>query len=59
MQWLLQEFEDTRKLAQTLDRLEIPYSWHKIVPFVGDLQPAPRISDPQNVILFGAYSLWR
>ncbi|MEL6207041.1 MAG: ATP-grasp domain-containing protein, partial [Pseudomonadota bacterium] len=30
---------------------------HKVVPFVGDLVPEPEIADPNNVILFGAYTL--
>lgn len=59
MQWLLQEFEDTRKLADALDRLEIPYTWHKVVPFVGELLPEPAIADPGAVVMFGSYSLWR
>lgn len=59
MQWLLQEFEDTHKLADVLDRLTIPYSWHKVVPFVGDLTPEPVIADPNNVVFFGSYTLWR
>lgn len=59
MQWLLQDFEDTRKLADALDRLEIPYSWHKVVPFVGDLVPEPNVVDPNSVVLFGSYTLWR
>lgn len=59
MQWILQEFEDTTKLAAALDRLGIGYSWHKVVPFVGDLSPEPEIPDPNAVVLFGAYTLWR
>lgn len=59
MQWLLQDFEDTRKLAHALDRLKIPYTWHKVVPFVGDIAPAPVIQDPTKVIMFGSYTLWR
>ena len=59
MQWLLQDFEDTHKLAQALDRLDIPYSWHKVIPFVGDLTPPPEIKDPNAVVLFGSYTLWR
>lgn len=46
MQWILQAFEDTEKLATALDRLGIGYSWHKVVPFVGDLLPEPDIPDP-------------
>ncbi|CTQ55982.1 hypothetical protein LP7551_04538 [Roseibium album] len=59
MQWLLQEFEDTQKLAEALDRLEIPYTWHKVVPFVGDLVPTPVVVDPNSVVMFGSYTLWR
>ncbi len=59
MQWLLQEFEDTQKLAEALDRLELPYTWHKVVPFVGELIPEPTVPDPNNVVMFGSYSLWR
>ncbi|KJZ20436.1 ATP-grasp domain-containing protein [Loktanella sp. S4079] len=59
MQWILQDFEDTRKLAIALDRLQIPYTWHKVVPFVGDLSPEPVIADKNTVVLFGSYTLWR
>lgn len=59
MQWLLQEFEDTQKMAAALDRLEIAYTWHKVVPFVGELIPAPSIDNPDAVVMFGSYALWR
>ena len=59
MQWLLQEFEDTRKLAGALDRLQISYSWHRVIPFVGDLIPEPVVDDPDRVVMFGSYTLWR
>ncbi|MCP4185043.1 MAG: ATP-grasp domain-containing protein [Hyphomicrobiales bacterium] len=59
MQWVLQEFEDIQKLAEALDRLEISYSWHKVVPFVGDLIPKPVIVDAKSVVMFGSYTLWR
>lgn len=59
MQWILQKFEDTTKLAAALDRLGLTYSWHKVVPFVGELQPEPKIEDAKNVVLFGSYTLWR
>ncbi|RMC33719.1 ATP-grasp domain-containing protein [Paracoccus alkanivorans] len=59
MQWILQEFEDTQKLANALDRLGISYSWHKVVPFIGELVPAPEMQDPLAVVLFGSYTLWR
>lgn len=59
MQWILQEFEDTANLAQALDRLGIPFTWHKVVPFVGELLPEPSIPDQKSVVLFGSYTLWR
>jgi hypothetical protein len=59
MQWLLQKFEDTHELAEALDRLSIPYTWHKVVPFVGELIPEPDIADPNGVVMFGSYTLWR
>lgn len=59
MQWILQHFEDTEKLANALERLGIAYSWHKVVPFVGDLDPEPEIKDRNAVVLFGSYTLWR
>lgn len=59
MQWLLQEFEDTHKLAEALDQLAIPYTWHKVVPFIGELIPEPVVADPGAVVMFGSYSLWR
>jgi len=59
MQWILQPFNDMEKLAHALDRLGIAYSWHKVVPFVGDLIPEPEVRDPNAVMLFGAYTLWR
>ncbi|MCA3486935.1 MAG: ATP-grasp domain-containing protein [Rhodobacter sp.] len=59
MQWILQAFEDTQKLAHALERLGILHSWHKVVPFVGELDPEPQISDRKAVIMFGSYTLWR
>ncbi|MEL6480893.1 MAG: ATP-grasp domain-containing protein [Pseudomonadota bacterium] len=59
MQWILQEFEDTHRLGAALSRLGLPHSWHKVVPFVGDLLPEPVVEDPGAVILFGSYTLWR
>lgn len=57
MQWILQEFEDTLVLASVLSHMGIDYSLHKVVPFVGELEPNPEIIDPQKVIFYGAYSL--
>ena len=59
VQWILQEFEDTVRLANALDRLGLPYSFHRVVPFVGELDPAPIVTDPHSVVLFGSYTLWR
>lgn len=59
MQWILQQFEDTQKLADALDRLGIYYSWHKVVPFIGELVPEPEVRDPRAVVMFGSYTLWR
>lgn len=59
MQWILQDFEDSHKLAAALDRLGIPYTTHKVVPFVGDLVPEPQIEDANRVVMFGSYALWR
>ncbi|MEP0521922.1 MAG: ATP-grasp domain-containing protein [Hyphomicrobiales bacterium] len=59
MQWILQDFEDTRKMADALDQLQIPYNWHKVVPFIGELTPAPTIYNPNAVVMFGSYTLWR
>ncbi|CUH53259.1 ATP-grasp domain-containing protein [Shimia marina] len=59
MQWIIQDFEDTRKLGQILAELGRDVSWHKVVPFVGELTPEPVIRNPKSVLLFGAYSLWK
>ncbi|MEL7026513.1 MAG: ATP-grasp domain-containing protein [Pseudomonadota bacterium] len=59
MQWILQDFEDTRALGVVLDRLGLNHSWHKVVPFVGDLVPEPEINEKADVVLFGSYTLWR
>ncbi|MEJ6395567.1 ATP-grasp domain-containing protein [Gymnodinialimonas sp. 2305UL16-5] len=59
MQWILKKFDDTEKLAPALDRLGLTYSWHKVVPFVGFIMPAPEIRDPKSVVFFGSYTLWR
>lgn len=60
MHWILQNnifFEtgwDT--LVSTLERFGISHSVHKVVPFVGELIPAPELKD-QKVICFGSYSM--
>ena len=57
VQWILQKFEDTAKLGDALARLGLPHTWHKVVPFVGELLPEPDVPDPNAVVLFGSYSL--
>lgn len=49
MQWILQQFEDTQKLADALDRLDISYSWHKVVPFIGELVPSLKCATRQGL----------
>ncbi|MCS4090194.1 hypothetical protein FHT76_001783 [Rhizobium sp. BK176] len=52
-------FSDTHKLAEALDRLGIAYTWHKVVPFIGKLDPDAVVADKHDVVMFGSYSLWR
>ena len=59
MHWILQEFEDTAKPAEALDKRGARYTWHKVVPFVGDLIPEPDLAAGEPVVLFGFYTLWR
>ena len=60
MHWLLQENMAHEKgwddLVSTLERFSIPYSFHKVVPFVGELIPDP-ILENDNVICMGSYSM--
>lgn len=46
-------------MAEALDLLEVPYTWHKVVPFVGELAPEPVVNDANSVVLFGSYTLWK
>jgi hypothetical protein len=67
MHWILQEnlFKETEweTLVATLERFDIPYSVHKVIPFIGELVPAPNIlatlsKNPNGkVICFGSYSM--
>jgi len=60
MHWILQDNlfnEDAyQELQSTLERFEIPYSIHKVIPFIGELVPAPNL-DTSNVMCMGSYSL--
>lgn len=59
MHWILQEdiFNEVayNKFVECLDRLNISYSVHKIIPFIGELIPSPQPN--QNAICFGSYSM--
>lgn len=43
MHWLLQQnlFKESEweNLVSTLERFDIPYSVHKVIPFIGELEP--------------------
>ncbi len=60
MHWILQNNLFNEKewdnLVSTLERMDIPYSVHKVIPFIGELIPEPEISH-KNVICFGSYSM--
>lgn len=60
MHWILQNNlfnEDAYQvLLDTLERMELPYSIHKVIPFVGELVPEPELSH-YNAICMGSYSL--
>lgn len=60
MHWILQTnlFDEAGydALVEQLERFNIPYSVHKVVPFVGDLIPEPEL-DTDNVICMGSYSM--
>lgn len=60
MHWVLQDnlFKETewQSLVDHLERWNIPYSVHKVVPFVGELIPDIDISDGKAVC-FGSYSM--
>lgn len=60
MHWILQDnlFNESayQTLVDVLDRFRIPYSIHKVIPFVGELTPEPSF-DTRNIICMGSYSL--
>ena len=59
MYWVIQSNlthgRDVQELPPILERAGIPYSLHKVVPFVGDIEPD--VNPEGNVIVIGAYSL--
>ncbi len=59
MQWILQDIEDSHKLAEALDKSQVAFTLHTVIPFVGELMPEPTVNNPNAVVLFGSYILWR
>lgn len=59
MHWILQEnifHEDAwDRIVETLERLDLPYSVHKVVPFVGEI--LPDIDPDGPVVCMGSYAL--
>lgn len=60
MHWILQDGLHAEagwsELVATLQRFGLPFSLHKVVPFVGELLPEPALGHA-NVICFGSYSM--
>lgn len=60
MHWILQNnlFNEAEweNMVGVLERFKIPYSVHKVIPFIGELVPEPMIQDTK-VICFGSYSM--
>uniref|UniRef100_UPI000D39D591 ATP-grasp domain-containing protein n=1 Tax=unclassified Variovorax TaxID=663243 RepID=UPI000D39D591 len=60
MHWVLQEnlFKENEwaNLTGALERFGIPFSVHKVVPFVGELVPPARPAQ-EKVVCFGSYSM--
>ena len=60
MHWVLQNNLFNEKgyqtLLDTLERFGLPYTVHKIVPFVGELIPEPTL-ETANAICIGSYSM--
>jgi len=58
MHWVIQEgLSDAGmvELERVLTRFELPYSMHKVVPFIGEI--VPDIDPPNPVIVIGSYSM--
>jgi len=63
MHWIIQENlyheEGFYGLLRALERLEIPYSVHKVVPFTSRLIPEPVIPEGTKVMVMGATTMVR
>jgi hypothetical protein len=59
MYWVIQENlfheEGMEEFIRVLERMDLPHSFHKVVPFSGEL--IPPVSPPNPVIAIGAYSM--
>lgn len=59
MHWVVQEnlilSREIEELVRVLERMSLPYSLHKVVPFSGEI--IPDINPPNPVVAFGAYSM--
>ncbi|BBB65951.1 hypothetical protein UNDYM_1698 [Undibacterium sp. YM2] len=60
MHWVIQNniFSETGwdQLLETIDRFGLSHSVHKVVPFIGELEP-PAVIEHDNVICIGSYSM--
>jgi len=60
MHWILQNNlfgeAEWERLVATLERFELPYSVHKVIPFVGELEPVP-VLKAEKAVCFGSYSM--
>lgn len=58
--WILQTnlFQEAewRRLVSTLEQFDLPYSVHKVIPFVGTLEPVP-VLRAEKAVCFGSYSM--
>lgn len=63
MYWVVQSNiyneENYEHLLSNLERLGLPFSVHKAVPFTGELDPDPVVPEGSKVIVMGSYSLAR
>lgn len=63
MYWVVQsniyQEENYEHLLANLERLKLPHSVHKAVPFTGVIDPTPVIPEGMKVIVLGSYSLAR
>lgn len=62
MHWIIQNNiyneDGFKSLIETLETLELPYSIHKCVPFVGTLEPEPEPAQ-NRIVVMGSYTLAR